>query len=246
MVDCAVIGGSGFYEFPDLMEVKEIGVETPYSDVIGIQVGRLGSKKVAFLARHGQGHRLPPHKIDYRANVWALKDIGAKNIISVSAVGGIHKSMGPSTLVLPDQIIDYTWGREQTYADLFKDQVQHIDFTQPYSQKIREVMIDVLASSGVELATTAVYGCMQGPRLETAAEIDKLEKDGCDVVGMTAMPEAALARELDMEYGSICSVVNWAAGRSDSPITMNQIHSILEKSSPIIRQALVATIHMLN
>lgn len=243
--EIAIIGGSGFYDFSSMLNVYEERVQTPYADVSGIKIGVIGQKKVAFMARHGSAHRLPPHKVNYRANLWALESLGVKKVIALNAVGGIDQSMPPSAIVIPDQIIDYTYGREGTYVDLLSDELNHIDFTQPFSENICGVLVNVLEGAGIKLCSKAVYGCTQGPRLETAAEINRLERDGCHIVGMTAMPEAALARELGLDYGMICTVVNWAAGRSDKEITLDHIHLILDRARPVLQQALVAAISQL-
>lgn len=242
----AVIGGSGFYDFPDLRDGYEVSVETPYSEVVRIKIGQIGAKKVAFLARHGTDHRVPPHKINYRANIWALKKVGVQNIIAINSVGGIADSMGPGAFVVPDQIIDYTYRRDHTFADVLSDQFNHVDFTWPFSVRLRCSLIEVLKKLGVNLADHATYGCTQGPRLETAAEVTRLKNDGCDVIGMTGMPEAALAREIGVEYTMVCSVVNWAAGIGINEITMEEINQLMAKANPILRQLLVSTIVSLS
>lgn len=238
----AVIGGSGFYQFPGMSDVEQKRVETPFGDVIGLEVGRVSSKKVVFLARHGGGHRLPPHKINYRANIWALYQLNVGRIISLNAVGGISSNTPPNTFVIPDQIIDYTYGREHSYAELLSAELNHIDFTEPFSGPLRETLTNVLQDSGLDWVSSGTYGCTQGPRLETAAEIRRMEQDGCDIVGMTAMPEAALAKELKMQYVSLCTVANWAAGKSNDALTMAEIQNILEKSRLPIQQILTAAI----
>lgn len=232
----AIIGGSGFYEFPGLKNSETLAAVTPFGEVVDITVGKVGPCSIAFLPRHGSEHRLPPHKINYRANIWALKELGVKKIIGLNAVGGIAKDCAPKTIVVPDQIIDYTYGREHTYADLLSAEINHIDFTHPYSGAMREVIGDTLADTGIQWVDGGVYGCMQGPRLETSAEIKRLKKDGCTIVGMTSMPEAGLARELSMAYVSICTVVNWAAGIKNEAISMADIKHALEQSSSQLRQ----------
>lgn len=242
----AVIGGSGFYEFADLTGAKDMEIPTPFGKVEGVQIGEVDNKRVAFLSRHGTGHRFPPHKINYRANIWALHHLGVRRIFSLNAVGGIHSDMQPGSLVVPDQLIDYTFGREHTFAALLSEEVNHIDFTQPFSETLRSILLDVLNASGVVWSANGVYGCTQGPRLETAAEVRRLARDGCDVVGMTAMPEAALARELNMEYASLCPVVNWAAGIKPEAITLAEIHQILSSLNPVIRQLLTIAVQRLE
>lgn len=239
----AVIGGSGFYEFSDLEGAKVLELETPYDvQKVLVTLGRIKGVPIAFMARHGQDHRIPPHLINYRANLWALKSLGADSVLSLNAVGGIAPAMGPGTLVIPDQIIDYTYGRAHTYVETLSDALNHVDFTEPFSQKLRSVLLNSAHALGVKVVTPAVYGCTQGPRLESAAEVRRCHKDGCDVLGMTAMPEAALARELDIQYASLCTVVNWAAGLTGSPITLVDIHQILTQMRPSLRALLVTSI----
>lgn len=238
----AVIGGSGCYELPFLSDAETHRVETPFGDVFGLESGYLGAKKVLFLPRHGRSHRIPPHKINYRANIWALREQGADAIVSLNSVGGISDTCGPETLVVPDQIIDYTWGREHSFADLLDADINHIDFTHPFDGELRKAIFQALSGSGVDWVGTGTYGCMQGPRLESAAEVQKLKRDGCTLVGMTAMPEAALARELGLPYASICPVVNWAAGIGPGIISMHEMHSILVRLNGQLLQLLQALI----
>jgi 5'-methylthioadenosine phosphorylase len=187
---------------------------------------------VAFLARHGYGHTIPPHEVNYRANIWALREEGAAEIVSVASVGGIRADLGPGTLVIPHQIIDYTWGRRSTFFEGGDVPVSHVDFTRPYSEPLRQKLLAAARASGEPLLDGAVYAATQGPRLETAAEIDRLERDGADVVGMTGMPEAALARELDLPYATIAVVVNHAAGRGESRtgIRLERIEQMLHST----------------
>jgi 5'-deoxy-5'-methylthioadenosine phosphorylase len=203
-----------------------------------VLVGVAGGCPFAFLARHGSPHKIPPHKINYRANIKALHTLGVKRIVAVNAVGGINSAMRAGDIVLPTQLIDYTYGREHTFSDSADVALEHIDFSFPFTP----TLVDKLASAAVQLGLLfhrdAVYGVTQGPRLETAAEIDRMERDGCDIVGMTAMPEAALAAELGMEYASINLVVNPAAGRSDGVITMDDIHAVLESGIGRVRSLL--------
>jgi 5'-methylthioinosine phosphorylase len=192
-------------------------MRTPYGEPSGaITFGRLRQHEVMFIARHGYGHTIPPHEVNYRANLWALKEQGAQRIISVAAVGGIRVDLSPGVLVLPDQIIDYTYGREFTYFDGRDCSVTHIDFTQPYSQELRQQILDAGKCAHISCLDGGVYAATQGPRLDTAAEINRLERDGADMVGMTGMPEAALAKELGLSYATIAVVVNHAAGRGSS------------------------------
>lgn len=240
-----IIGGSGFYQFPDLTVSAEVEVHTPFAATVVVTRGQIGRREVAFIARHGAEHKVPPHKVAYRANIWALKSMGVTQIFALNAVGGIGETMAPGVRVLPHQLIDYTYGREHTFADVLCDELNHIDFTEPFSGRLRAVLKQVWRTAGVEFVDTGVLGCTQGPRLETAAEVQCLKRDGCDLVGMTTMPEAALARELGMEYAAICTVVNWAAGVSTAPITLTDIHQILREAEPLLRQTLVDAINTL-
>jgi len=222
----AVIGGTGLTEPQFLNDLYIRQVSTPYSQQdVQVVIGSFGGKEVAFLPRHGRGHKVPPHKINYRANLWALQTLGVSAIIGINAVGGIHKETGPGRLAVPNQIIDYTWGREHTFFAEDLDDVTHIDFTQPYDEALRALLID--SAEATPIWPEGVYGCTQGPRLESAAEVQRLLRDGCDMIGMTGMPEAALARELNMAYACLALSVNWAAGLTEEPITMEAIGKVL-------------------
>ena len=198
--------------------------------------------QIIFLARHGNPHRLAPHKINYRANIWGLKQLGVEQIIAVAAVGGITGEMAPAHIAIPDQIIDYSYGRLHTFFE--DDVVTHIDFTYPYNQKMRSRLITAAAKANIKISPLGTYGCTQGPRLETAAEIQRMERDGCDLVGMTGMPETALAKELDMDYASISVIANWAAGKSEGEITMPEIERHLHKGMANTAQLLKAFVEL--
>jgi 5'-methylthioadenosine phosphorylase len=195
---------------------------------------------VAFLARHGYGHTITPHEVNYRANIWALKTEGASDIISVASVGGIGEGFGPGVLAVPDQLIDYTWGRKQTFFDGGEKPVTHIDFTHPYTGQTRQMLLSAAAACGERVTDGGVYAATQGPRLETGAEVNRLERDGADLIGMTGMPEAALARELGLNYATLAVVVNHAAGRGNSKdvIEFAQIEAILQESMMRVRRIL--------
>lgn len=211
-------------------------VRTPYGEPSGpLTCGNLCGREVIFLARHGYGHTIPPHKVNYRANLWALRDAGVSNIIAVGAVGGIRSDMIPGKLAIPDQIIDYTGGREHTYFEESLANVTHIDFTYPYCQELRRLLIQGAKEAQIDARPSATYGATQGPRLETAAEIDRMERDGCHVVGMTGMPEAALARELGLCYATCAVVANWAAGRQSGLINMQDIDRHLKAGMEKLR-----------
>jgi len=228
----AIIGGSGLTQLACLEIARREVVRTPYGEPSGTLLhGRIGAQEVVFLARHGHGHTIPPHRVNYRANLWALvKAAGAEGIVSVASVGGIRADLGPGALVVPHQIIDYTWGRPHTFFDGGEAPVVHVDFTAPYDHALRERLLSAGEAAGIPLADTAVYAATQGPRLESAAEVERLERDGADIVGMTGMPEASLARELETPYAAICAVANWGAGRGDSAtaIHFDRIEAVLQ------------------
>jgi len=200
---------------------------------------------VIFLPRHGAVHTIPPHRINYRANIWALRNIGVKQVIGMAAVGGIRADMGPGRVAIPDQIIDYTWGRGHTFFEQDLTHVTHIDFTDPYCEELRQTLISAGLEAGIDLVGDGTYGATQGPRLETAREISRLERDGCDLVGMTGMPEAALAREMGLCYACCAVVANWAAGKQAGPITMEEISANLETGMESARNLLITAIRNL-
>jgi len=238
MASIAIIGGTGLNSLKGLTITHREMVKTPYGPPSSPLIfGEICSTKIVFLARHGSGHTIPPHQVNYRANLWALQKSGVKNIIAVAAVGGIRGDMLPGRIAFPDQIIDYTWSRQNTY---FEDNqaVKHIDFTYPYSDNIRRILIEGARMAQVDPVVDGTYAATQGPRLETAAEILRLEKDGCAIVGMTGMPEAALARELNLEYACCAVIANWAAGKSEGIITMDDIEKNLKKGMASARSIL--------
>jgi 5'-methylthioinosine phosphorylase len=235
MKQLGIIGGTGVSELDGLEKVASHRPETPYGAVSGaIEEGLLDGTRVFFLQRHGKPAVIPPHQVNYRANLWALHALGVTEIVAINAVGGISPAMQPGELVIPDQLIDYTWGREHTFDDGSAGQLWHIDFTEPYHRELRMALVAVAGACGVACQATAVYGVAQGPRLETAAEIRRMAADGCDVVGMTGMPEAALARELGLAYASVCMVVNPAAGLGDQPITLAMMRAVLEREASVV------------
>ena len=231
----AIIGGSGLTQLSTLEVQRREVARTPYGEPSGALIfGRLAGCDVVFLARHGYGHTIAPHRVNYRANIWALKDAGVGSVVSVASVGGIRPDCVPGALVVPDQILDYTWGRAQTFFDGHDMLVRHIDFTHPYDEGMRRRILDVAREAGEEVIDGAVYAATQGPRLETAAEIDRLERDGADVVGMTGMPEASLARELELPYAAINVVANYAAGRETS---VQSVH--FERLEQVLQEAMI-------
>lgn len=217
----AIIGGSSLAKLPILEVTHRQIVRTPYGDPsCPLLFGRIGQHNVVFMARHGYGNSIAPHEINYRANIWALQSVGAKSVIAIGAVGGIRPDLAPGTLVVPDDVIDYTWGRKHTFFEGVDCPLVHADFTRPYSEQLRQRLLAAAGQSQVHFSAQATYACTQGPRLESTAEILKLERDGADIVGMTGMPEASLARELDLQYAHLCTVINWAAGKGDSRQTV--------------------------
>jgi 5'-methylthioinosine phosphorylase len=229
MSNFAIIGGTGLTSLDGLVISRREVVRTPWGEVSGpITYGTLGGYEVAFLARHGVGHTIPPHKVNYRANIWALKQLGIERVVAVAAVGGIHAAFAPAMIAVPDQIIDYTWSRGHTFFEDDLTEVVHVDFTAPYCPALRGALIQAAADAQVEALDWGTYATTQGPRLESAAEIDKLERDGCHMVGMTGMPEAGLAREAGLRYAHCAVVVNAAAGRGTAAITMQEIEKNLK------------------
>jgi 5'-methylthioinosine phosphorylase len=235
----AIIGGSGLTKLANLEVGRRKVARTPYGEPSGaVTFGRIGSTEVLFLARHGYGHTIAPHEVNYRANLWALKQAGADSVVSVASVGGIRNDIWPGTIVLPHQVIDYTWGRSATFFEGPGAPVNHIDFTEPYSRDMRARLLRAAASAGERIMDGGVYAATQGPRLETAAEINRLERDGADIVGMTGMPEAALAREIGLEYAAIAVVANYAAGRGDSEraVPLDKIEAVLDEAMGRVRR----------
>jgi 5'-methylthioadenosine phosphorylase len=242
LIDCqsmlAIIGGSGLTRLSTLAVAHREVVRTPYGEPSSaLLYGQIAGREVIFLARHGHGHTIPPHRVNYRSNLWALKERGASAILAVASVGGIAPSYRPGDLVLPHQLLDYTSGRETTFFDGGDRVVIHIDFTEPYSQALRAHCLAAASATDIALRDGGVYAAVSGPRLETAAEIDRLERDGATMVGMTGMPEAALSRELGVDYAAIAVVVNQAAGRGDSAraISMASIADVLETAMDKVR-----------
>lgn len=233
----AIIGGTGLSQLSSLDVSRRQVVRTPYGEPSGaLTFGAIRGVAVVFLARHGYGHTIPPHQVNYRANLWSLKEQGVREIVSVASVGGIRADLGPGKIVVPRQIIDYTWGRAGTFFE-GEAPVRHVDFTEPYSGALRKKLLAAANSCGEAIVDGGVYAATQGPRLETAAEVDRLERDGADIIGMTGMPEAALARELELDYAAIAVVINHAAGRAESAhgIRLQGIEDVLQEAMVRIR-----------
>ncbi|WP_439861580.1 S-methyl-5'-thioinosine phosphorylase [Pseudomonas sp. MBLB4136] len=235
----AIIGGTGLTQLEGLTINSALNLESPYGPPSApVLRGDYAGREVLFLARHGHPHRIPPHQVNYRANLWALKEAGAQAVIAVNAVGGIHAAMGTGHFCVPHQIIDYTSGRAHTFYEGELEHVTHVDFSHPYDGALRDKLCAALAAEGCAFSGHGVYGCTQGPRLETVAEIARLERDGCDIVGMTGMPEAVLARELSLPYACLSLVVNPAAGKSTALITMAEIERALDEGMGQVKAVL--------
>lgn len=233
-IELAVIGGTGVYRLRGAEWLDAIVCDTAYGRPSGpVRIARIGGRPVAFLARHGEAHSLPPHRVNYRANLKALQQLGARRILAINTVGGIGDAYGPRVLAVPDQIIDYTWGRIGTFCEEPGSEVLHVDFGDPYSPSLRQDLLAACRRAGVAAVDGGCYGATQGPRLESMAEIRRLQRDGCDLVGMTGMPEAGLARELGLPYASLCVVANWAAGCGPdaAEITLDEVLANVESVS---------------
>jgi len=250
-IDLAIIGGTGLYQLADLRDVESHQPVTRYGAPSGpVRIGMLDGHRVAFLARHGEGHTVPPHQINYRANLMALQALGAQRVLALNTVGGITGRFGPRVLACPDQLIDYTWGRVSTICEVESDgrlvtEVLHVDFGEPYTRTLRGAVIAAAAHAGVAVVDGGCYGATQGPRLETRAEIARMKRDGCDLVGMTGMPEAGLAREMGLDYACLAIVANWAAGAGPEPdeiITLQEVLDNVAAASlglaPLLREVL--------
>lgn len=242
MTELGLIAGTGALDLFEI--VREQPVETvwgkPSSPLAEV---RLGERSAWLLARHGRPHRIPPHQVDYRANIAALAEAGVRHIIAINAVGGIDPALGAGALVLPDQLIDYTWGRAHSFSDGPEHPLEHIEFAEPFAGLARMALLQAARATGTALHDGGCYGATQGPRLETAAEIRRMAQDGCTLVGMTAMPEAALAREAGLDYVSLCVVANPAAGVSDDPISIEEIHRVLDQAMAEVGRLLGAIDH---
>jgi 5'-methylthioadenosine phosphorylase len=244
----AIIGGTGLTRLSTLAVAHREVVRTPYGEPsAALLFGQIAGRETVFLARHGHGHTIPPHRVNYRANLWALRRRGATAVLAVASVGCIAGAR-PGDLIVPHQLIDYTSDRAQTFFDGGDQQVVHVDFTHPYSPSMRAVCLEAARAGGIPLTDGGVYGAVSGPRLETAAEIDRMERDGATLVGMTGMPVAALARELELPYAALCVVVNHAAGRGESAqqVSMGGIVQVLEGAMDKVRALLDYVVPMID
>lgn len=241
----ALVGGTGLTELDN--HAESLDIDTPYGlPSAPIRVIETEPLRLLFLPRHGSPHRFPPHCVNYRANMWALKEAGAGQVLAVSAVGGVTDAYGPGTLAAPDQLIDYSWGREHSYSDSGQVPLVHVDFTNPYAGPLRNALLQSAQRIGLQLVDGGCIGVFQGPRLESAAEVEKARRDGCDMAGMTSLPEAGLARELGLDYAGIAVVSNWGAGVSEDLISEDDIAETLREPMSRVRalvDALVQTLH---
>lgn len=241
-----VIGGTGMDRWPGLEIDRNEVIETPYgTPSAALQLGRIHGVHALFLARHGDSHAIPPHRVNYRANLWALQHCGVRSVIAIAAVGSMAQWLPPGQVAVPADLIDYTWGRDQTYSDSADAPLQHVEFTAPYSARIRRELLHAALSKRLDIAEGGVLGVTQGPRLETAAEVQRLQRDGCDMVGMTGMPEAALARELTLDYACLAVSVNWAAGLGQDDIH-GEIEQSIERGMVKVQAVLAGALPALN
>ncbi len=244
MPKIGIVSGSGLYQIPGLKVTEYRQLTTPFGKPSDTYMfSELSGRKIVFLPRHGLRHQIPPHRINYRANIWGFKELGVERIISVGAVGGIGFDIKPGMIVIPDQIIDMTKDRESTFYD--GDEVVHIDFTEPYCPEVRNSLLRAAEKSLVESRKTGTYVCMNGPRLETKAEIQMFQNMGTDIVGMTAMPEAALAREAEICLAGVAVVTNVAAGIAHSRLTTTEVINMMRKVTPRVTDLLLETIHLI-
>ena len=236
-VTLALVGGTGLTELQESDEL--LTVDTPYgAPSAPIRVVSTTPLRLLFLPRHGNPHRFPPHRVNYRANLWALREAGADHVLAVYAVGGLHEPYAPAALAAPDQLIDYSWGREHTYSDSEDVPLVHVDFTRPYQGPLRRALVAAAAAAAITVVDGGCIGVFQGPRLESAAEIERARRDGCDMAGMTALPEAGLARELGLDYAGLAVVSNWAAGVGKGLLSEEDIAETLRGPMARVRQLL--------
>ena len=248
MSTVAVIGGTGMNQWPGLDIERRLEITTPYgAPSAPLLVGKVYGIRAVFLARHGEGHKIPPHAINYRANLWALREAGVKSIVAIAAVGGIAPWFPPAGVAVPHDLIDYTSGREHSYSDGSPgSELKHVEFTEPYSERVRRELLHAALAAGIDIAEAGVMGVTQGPRLESTAEIKRLKRDGCDMVGMTGMPEAGLARELDIDYACLAVCVNWGAGIMGNGDIHAEIHQSIETGMGRVRAILAKALPALR
>lgn len=227
MPSIGLIGGTGLNHWGEPLETHQPDGRFGEPSA-ALQEYLVNGLRVLFLPRHGVGHRIPPHAVNYRANIDMFRQARVDGIVAVNAVGGISAENSPGSLTLPDQLIDYSWGRAHTFSMSAEDELQHVDFESPFAGPLRSALLKAAANAKLKVNDGGCIAVTQGPRLESSAEIQKFKRDGCDLVGMTTMPEAALAREAGLDYASICVNANWGAGLDDKPITLEDVHLVLE------------------
>ena len=244
-VTLALVGGTGLTQLDET--VKSISVDTPYG-APSAPISELisGPVRLLFLPRHGNPHRFPPHCVNYQANMWALKEVGADHVLAVSAVGGICEPYGPATIAAPDQLIDYTWGRQHTFCDSEHVELEHVDFTRPYDGPLRRSLLVAAKQVSIDVVNGGCIGVFQGPRLESSAEVEKARRDGCHMAGMTSLPEAALAREIGLDYAGLAVVANWGAGVTGELLSEDDIAETLKEPMMSVRSLLNALLKVLQ
>lgn len=240
--EIAIIGGSGLYSMAEFGKAKTTVVKTPYGDSPEILLGRLRGREVVFLPRHGRGHKIPPHLVNYRANIWALHGLGVKRVLATSCCGSTNPRMRPGEFAVLSQFIDFTKCRPQTFYEGGKDGVAHIEVTEPYCPELRRTLIETAMKLGLKVHPSAVYACTEGPRFETAAEVRALRMLGADLVGMTNLPECVLAREMEMCYSTLGIITNFAAGISKKKLTYTEVLDIIRGSIGQVRKLLLEAI----
>ena len=243
-----IIGGSGLVALPELCAASE-DLTTPYGEASGpISTGKISGRSVAFIPRHGSPRRFAPHQVNYRANMWKLRELGADSILAVSCVGAINTEIGTGDFVVPHQLIDYTHGRKHSFDEQDDAHTGHFDFSEPFDDDLRSALIQAAQEEGQasRLSFSGCYGVTQGPRFETAAEIQRMARDGCDIVGMTLLPEASLARQLELKYAALCPVVNMAAGRGDGPVEIDELLRLMGAFEPKLQTVMRQTIEFVT
>ncbi len=234
-MEFGVIGGTGFYGVCEGEEAETLRVETRYG-VVEVDRARLGGVEVAFVARHGKEHSVPPHRVNYRGNMAALRELGIRNVLASAAVGSMSEELPPGSLVVLTQFLDFTRNRPSTFFDGEEGEVRHVDMTEPYCAHLRAELQAAAEELGEKVRPEGTYVCAEGPRFETAAEIEMFKKLSGDVVGMTSVPEVVLAREAEMCYAAVGIVTNWAAGVSKEPLKHDAVSAFMDRQTPRVRE----------
>lgn len=240
--EIAVIGGSGVYSLDFIDNPQKQEVDTPYGKPPEVITGELEDKKVVFMPRHGEGHGTPPHKINFRANLWALNELGVERVLATTAVGSLKPDFKPGEFVLLDQFLDFTKNRPLTFYEGGEEGVVHVDMTEPYCPELRGVLQETAEDLGISIHSSGTYACTEGPRYETAAEIQMLKQLNADVVGMTNVPESVLAKELEMCYSTISIITNFAAGISDEKLTHEEVSEVMSKNIERVKELIFTAV----